>query len=264
VAKKRKRRRPSGQRPAGPAAAGDAGGSAQAPSQPAQGRSPERKERKEEARLARQAAYRRMRRQRLIRRAAVWGGLGLAVIVIVSLLTRSHYSYNHALASRANKVALDAGCTDIQSPPDQGHEHLTEGAAFTYDQQPPTSGNHDPTPLPAGVYTTPQSETMMVHSLEHGAVEIYYTASGSGALPAPVVNGLAQVAKGKVILTPAPQALSPPLDGKTFTVSLAFAAWDRLRQCPGTVSADDSKLIARAFIDQFVNAPNAREAGRPI
>ncbi|MFN2544841.1 MAG: DUF3105 domain-containing protein [Actinomycetota bacterium] len=267
MAKKKKRRRPSGQRPA-PASAtapSEAGPQPQArPAAPPR-RAPERRERKEEARQARQAALRRMHRQRLIRRAVIWG-VGLVVVIgAYWLITKPpSYDYNKALAARADTVAAAAGCTGIQSPPDQGREHIASGGSFTYDQQPPTSGSHDPSPLSAGAYDTPQQETRLVHSLEHGAVEIYYQASGADALAEPVLNALRGLVRGKVILTPAPQAMSPPLDGKDFSVSLAFAGWDRLRQCPGSISSDDATLIARSFIDRYVDAPNAPERGRPI
>ena len=261
MAKKKRRRRPSG--------GGGGGGqrpAAQRPPQSAE-RTAARRERKEEAREARQAALRRFRRQRVMRRAGVWAAGGVAVVLVFTLLTRNNFSYNHKLAARANKVALAAGCTGIETPPDLGHEHLS--GAITYDQQPPTSGSHNPNPLNGGVYPTPQKEENMVHSLEHGAVEIYYAASGPNALPQPVVNILTTVARGKlsksrVIMTPAPETLSAPLDGKTFGVGLAFAGWNRLRQCPSSVSPHDAKVIAQGFMNEFVNAPSAREAGRPI
>jgi hypothetical protein len=208
-----------------------------------------------------------MQRQRLARRTIVWGGGAVLVVGAFLFLTRSpSHDINEALVRRANAAAETAGCTDIQTPPDKGREHIQEGADFSYDQQPPTSGNHDPIPLPAGIYTAPQSETNLVHRLEHGAVEIYYESSGSAALPDTTVNALAGVVQGKskVILTPAPETLDPPLNGDQFTTSVAFAAWDRLRQCPGDMSADDAKLIARGFINEFVDAPSAPERGRPI
>ena len=51
-------------------------------------------------------------------------------------------------------------------------------------------------------------------------------------------GGVAAGGNGRVIMTPAPETLSAPLDkSKTFTVSLAFAAWNRLLQCPNTITA---------------------------
>jgi hypothetical protein len=65
-------------------------------------------------------------------------------------------------------------------------------------------------------------------------------------------------------MTPAPQTLSPPLDDSTFSVSLAFASWDRLVQCPNTISANQAETLARAWIEGFVNTDLAPEAGSAI
>jgi hypothetical protein len=117
-----------------------------------------------------------------------------------------------------------------------------------------------------GVYDTPQDQARLVHSLEHGAVEITYEASGKDALPKDVVGALKSAAQtnGRAIMEPTPQTLSAPLDGNDFKVSLAFAAWDRLIQCPGTITASQAGALARSFITAFVNADNAPEAGNPI
>jgi hypothetical protein len=189
----------------------------------------------------------------------------VAVVLVALYIGNQGASGSGKLSRAATRLATTAGCTGVQSPPDEGRTHLQDGQSYSYPQQPPTSGPHDPTPLGAGVYSTPQSETNMVHSLEHGAVEIYYEATGANALPTDVVAALRGVARGKVIMTPAPQELSAPLDtDKTFTVSLALAAWDRLLQCPNTITASQAKTIAAAWIKGFVNAGTAPEAGRPI
>jgi Protein of unknown function (DUF3105) len=253
MAKKKKRRRPSG------------GSSGARPPAPRSRPAPARSERREEARLARQAALRRLRRQRVFRRVGVWSLASVSLLAILFLITRTHHhAFNHALAARADRVAAQAGCTSIQSPPDQGREHVS--GPITYDQQPPTSGRHNPSPLNAGVYSSPQPENHLVHSLEHGAVEIYYVASGSDALPQGVVGELQTIAQGrKVIMTPAPEPLDPvTVGGKTFATSVAFAAWDRLRQCPSTITVDQANVIARGFINEFTDGDNAPEAGRPI
>ena len=38
---------------------------------------------------------------------------------------------------------------------------------------------------------------------------------------------------------------SGSVDGKTFPTSVAFAAWDRLRQCPSSITVDQADVIAR-------------------
>lgn len=59
---------------------------------------------------------------------------------------------------------------------DQGREHVSpaEVAAYQYNSNPPTSGQHLPTWVKAGVYDKPQSEGELIHSLEHGYVIISY------------------------------------------------------------------------------------------
>src|SRR4051812_33653858 len=73
-------------------------------------------------------------------------------------------------------AARAAGCR-LQSPPDQGVVH--EQRKFTeadYNSNPPTSGAHFPTPADDGLYasgTTPELG-QLVHSLEHGRIELQY------------------------------------------------------------------------------------------
>jgi len=256
VANKKRRRR----RPPAKATGGLTGEQAPQRQQGISETSAVRRERKEEARQARQTALRRYRRQRMIRRGLVWGGAALAVLLAVYFIGKNSSGGTGKLTSAATRTMTAAGCTDLEKPADQGRTHLPSGGSYTYQQQPPTSGPHDPTPLPAGVYTTAQPETNMVHSLEHGAVEIYY----SDAVPQDVVQALSSVAKtsDRAIMTPAPQTLSPPIEsGKSFTSALAFAAWDRLVQCPSTVTAAQAKTIAQAWITAFVNADSAPEHG---
>ncbi|MEK7588171.1 MAG: DUF3105 domain-containing protein [Patescibacteria group bacterium] len=59
---------------------------------------------------------------------------------------------------------------------DQGREHVTPQAVFEfkYNSNPPTSGEHLPTWVKAGVFEEPQSEGELIHALEHGYVVISY------------------------------------------------------------------------------------------
>ena len=66
-------------------------------------------------------------------------------------------------------------------------------------------------------------------------------------------------------MAPASEPLDPgTVDGRPFPTSVAFAAWDRLRQCPSTITVGQADVIARGFINEFTDGDNAPEAGRAI
>ena len=183
----------------------------------------------------------------------------MAAVVLIALLVNFQGREKRRLAAEASKVATEAGCTQVISEPDQGNSHLNPGQSFDYSQHPATSGSHDPGPLPADphVHSEPIPETHAVHNLEHGYVEIYYRQEGEQALPDDVVTALENLADGerKVIMAPYMQLD----DGQ----SLALAAWDRLQQCPSTVSSTQAVSLARAFIGRFRGDGAAPEPAGP-
>lgn len=67
-----------------------------------------------------------------------------------------------------------AALSSVETSEDLGQEHVQPGQPVTYDQEFPTSGPHDPTPVLAGFYRQEQRPEMLVHSLEHGNIVIYY------------------------------------------------------------------------------------------
>lgn len=72
-----------------------------------------------------------------------------------------------------SKAAAAASC-QLHTYPIEGRTHVT--TPVVYKTNPPTSGNHNPTPAPDGVYdpaNTPAKENF-VHTLEHGRVEYQY------------------------------------------------------------------------------------------
>ena len=72
-----------------------------------------------------------------------------------------------------DKAAAAAGCT-VKTFPSAGRSHTTD--TVTYKTNPPTSGNHAPTPADDGTYAPGQTPAVgpLVHTLEHGRVEIQY------------------------------------------------------------------------------------------
>ena len=207
--------------------------------------------RREEARRRKERIQRIVRRRRLVRRGAVIGSL-VAVVAVAG-----GYVFSRELESR--RLAAEAGCTDVVDMPDLGRTHLPAGQNTTYEQRPATSGLHALSPLPPDphVYTDPVPETNAVHNLEHGYVLIYYGANGDAALPSRVVGPLTDLANGatKVIMAPFPDLVEG--------TSLAFAAWNKLQQCPSAVTAEQALGLAEAFIDRFASGGEAPEPSAP-
>lgn len=62
----------------------------------------------------------------------------------------------------------------VVEPPDEGREHTYPGVDVTYRSEPPTSGPHWPTWALPGFCENVQPAPVVVHSLEHGMVVVYY------------------------------------------------------------------------------------------
>jgi len=68
--------------------------------------------------------------------------------------------------------------TPGQRVPIQGQQHIAPGQTHpAYNSDPPTSGWHFDTPLPAGFYEEPAPDEQVIHNLEHGHVVISYDCS---------------------------------------------------------------------------------------
>jgi hypothetical protein len=210
------------------------------------------------ARQARERAVKSVRRRQATRRAIQIGIIAALAVGVFLFLTRVGAPGN--IPDAALQTAEAAGCGDVQTPvttPDR--THLQSGETFTYDQQPATSGPHDPSPLPSEphVYEAPIPETQAVHNLEHAYVLIYYRAEDPDALSDDVVRSLERLAESedKVIMAP-----YPSLEDGT---ALALAAWNKLWECPSAITAEQARTVASAFIDAYRGTSNAPEANAP-
>jgi hypothetical protein len=81
-----------------------------------------------------------------------------------------------------NQAVTASGC-EFKSYPSEGRTHLPSETAVNngYKTNPPTSGNHRPTPAEDGPYAagnTPAKENY-VHTLEHGRIELQYSPKAS-------------------------------------------------------------------------------------
>jgi Protein of unknown function (DUF3105) len=144
----------------------------------------EEKERRRQERIAKEEAARKAAARR--RRLQLGGGvvLGLAVVAVVAIVAlaggNDDKGDSSANLSKLTADAKAAGCTFSQFK-SEGRTHTA--GKVTYKTNPPTSGNHNPTPAQDGIYragNSPPKENF-VHTLEHGRIEFQYKPGASAA-----------------------------------------------------------------------------------
>ncbi|MCZ4493309.1 MAG: hypothetical protein JWP53_2240 [Conexibacter sp.] len=226
-----------------------------------------RQEEKERRRLERQAreqaeASKAANKRRL--QLVAGGVLALAAIaaVIAAVVSggggggSSKASADYVNASLPAKKISDfdaavkaAGCT-FKTYPSEGRTHLPSDSAVNnkYKTNPPTSGDHRPTPAQDGVYApgnSPDKENA-VHALEHGRIELEYKKGASKQVQGQVNALFNEKLKGvegyhKLMFE----------NNTNMPFEVAAVAWTQLLGCP-TMNAQVPDAI-RAFEDRFVN-----------
>ncbi|MBW3607245.1 MAG: DUF3105 domain-containing protein, partial [Actinobacteria bacterium] len=139
----------------------------------------EEKEQRKQERLAREAAAAKaVKRKRLLQ---LIGGVVVACAIIAGVVFAVGGGGGDGGGGDGDgadlaEAARAAGCV-YRSFPDEGREHTAEKlTADDFDTNPPTSGPHNPTPAPDGIYA-PGNEPAIenwVHTLEHGSVGLLY------------------------------------------------------------------------------------------
>lgn len=136
------------------------------------------------------------------------------------------------------KAADAAGCVLRLKLKDEGHEHLPPTAPTPdYKTNPPTSGNHATSPYQQadGAYSEMPDEIFLVHSLEHGRMQIQY----SPDLPEEAqleLKGLYDTMFGGTLFFP----------NTNMDYEVAAATWTNLLGCPEYKGAATLDAI-RAF-----------------
>jgi hypothetical protein len=193
------------------------------------------------------------------------GSVAIALLIGIIIYTvadarAKNKSHEVGYVAAASSAAVAAGCTGTVNDASQGSSHVA--TTVNYKSSPPTSGSHNPDPLPDGIpFYNPASGIPIeraVHSLEHGFVVGWYDTS----LPADQVEKLRSLAANagpRFIGVPWTRGAFP--DGKHFVLT----AWDRTQRCT-TVSAD----VIKDFVAKHANpspqgatwdSPTAPESG---
>jgi hypothetical protein len=222
-----------------------------------------RRVRKEEARRLREAERRRARRASALRRTV--SSIGIAAAAVGAVVLFRTFTGPNDIPQAAVRAAERAGCTGVEQPATSAPsgQHLQPGQSHTYEDTPATSGLHAQQWLPTDpkVYEEQPPETNAVHSMEHGAVFVYYLPEGDGGISQDVVDRLATIAEGSqaTYLAPYP-SLAPDR-------ALTLTAWNQRQSCPSSgdggqpLAPATAATIVNGFVTAFECTGNAPENG---
>jgi hypothetical protein len=210
-----------------------------------------KRQRREKGRRQREDIRRHAARRMQLRRIGVGLAVGVIVVAVAAVTVhdqvaaRQRRQEQQALLARASKAADAAGCTGVRvvkpyNPSSQDRQHVEALPALSsYSSQPPASGPHFPAPLDSGVYTSPPPLGGAIHSLEHGAVEVWLIPSAS----VPEVSRIQSVLGHEDHVIVAPYSYPDPGGQLSGGRQMVLVAWHHLQYC-NQVSA----LVAEVFV----------------
>jgi hypothetical protein len=238
----------------------------------------EERERLRQARQERESSQAKSEKRRVVAVYAIAGAIGLAVVVgIVAAIASSGGGGSSADAhinqasgstngiapddragtavpavkvTNLKQAAKQAGCDLRLKLKDEGHKHLPPNSpAPDYKTNPPTSGNHVEAPYQEadGAYSEMPGEIFMVHSLEHGRMEIQY----SPDLPEEdqlALKGLYETMYGGTLLFP----------NDNMDYEVAATTWTNLLGCPeykGDITLDAIRAFGKATWGRYGGEP---------
>jgi hypothetical protein len=228
----------------------------------------EEKRRRREERLAKEKAEkaRAARRQRM--QLALGGVLGVAVVAVVALLLTgavggadgdggddgsgsqpempSNVTLPEQQIGDVQQAAREAGCR-LTHPEIEGATHETRDfTAADYKTNPPTSGNHYPEWYEDGVYDPGNVPNlgMLVHTLEHGRIDVQYKPGTPAETVAQLEALLAEQSEGYHML------LFENTTG--MNAAVAATAWGHSVTCPQMSDQvfDALRTFRNEYIDQ--------------
>jgi hypothetical protein len=237
----------------------------------------EERERLRQARLEREKEQAGAQKRKTMLAYAGAGIVGLAVLVgIVAVVAgsggggSSDAAHINQSSGSTNGVAVDdrtgteppavrvanlkaaaraADCELRLNLRDEGRVHVPPGTKVRYRTTPPTSGNHvDPPYQQAdGAYSETPNTIDVVHSMEHGRVEIQY----SPDLPEDdqlALKGVYDTMYGGTLMFPNPD----------MSYEVAVTAWTNLLGCPtykGAATLDAVRAFSKATWGKFGGEP---------
>jgi len=237
----------------------------------------EERERLREARQERESSQAKSEKRRLL---FVYGGTGLVGLLVIGGIVaaiassggggggeahinqesgstngvqpdeRSGSAPAKVKVANLQQAARQAGCDLRLKLKDEGHNHISRTAPPpNYKTNPPTSGNHVEAPYQQadGAYSEMPGEIFMVHSLEHGRMQIQY----SPDLPEEdqlALKGLYDTLYAGTLLFP----------NENMSYAVAATTWTNLLGCPeykGAITLDAIRDFGRATWGRYGGEP---------
>lgn len=192
----------------------------------------EEKQRRRQIEEERNAARRRAARKRNL---ITWG----VVVVVTSLVVALIYIQKQEESGPVGVGETAAGCTEIETPEEQGATHVDDGTPVQYSTSPPTSGDHWANPAPSG-FNPPSSlgETpieRIVHNMEHGQIIVWYSPDA----PASVIDDI----EGYFDNTSAASSLlGEPYEAIESPYNFTITAWGGTQSC---------QEVSESVLDEF-------------
>ncbi len=132
------------------------------------------RERTGPTRAERLAAAEAARRRKAARnRALIAGGL----VAVLALLTITIINSRRSNQRIVSALESSGNCEyDTRNDSDRGLGNNHVNGDVVYEVNPPSGGNHNPSPSPPGIFTVDNTppDAQIVHSLEHGYVTIWH------------------------------------------------------------------------------------------
>ena len=153
-------------------------------------------------------------------------------------------------ATNLAAAAKKAGCDLRLKLKDEGHEHIPVGSPTPdYKTNPPTSGAHVEPPYQQadGAYREMPEEIDIVHSLEHGRMEIQYSPDLAAADQL-ALKGLYDTMYGATLLFP----------NDNMPYEVAATTWTNLLGCPkyeGAATLDAIRAFGKATWGKYGGEP---------
>jgi hypothetical protein len=209
-----------------------------------------KRERREVARQRRMEEIRRRERKARMRKMLVYSVVALAIVGLVGgiLAARAGSNRNKKLLEEAAKKG---GCLAVESFPNEvTNPSNSHKPPYKYKTNPPTSGNHNPSPANTGILG-PVPDENLVHNLEHGHVIFWYKSE----LEASLITALQNLVKKD----PTHYIMEPR---ENMDVPLAFSAWTKSQKCPSPRAA--SIATAEVFANKYKGKGPEDLPGQPV